>query len=156
MYGFTLIQYIITITIVCILSTFTQPTYLQLQQKHLAMTTIRTIRQCLQYARMQAIVHHSPITITPIRSNDWSYGLMISNKTQTFRTYKFHKNWKISWNGFGNIKNRIYLLSNGMTHNNGHFTLQHSQKPTIIYTLFISKTLKTHIASKPYNYREDP
>jgi len=141
--GFTLIQHLITLTIICALSTLAQPNYLQLQQKHIATTSIKTIQQCLQYARMQAILHHTVITVTPTKTSE-NHSLTVNNATLTLKTYTFKKNWKISWHGFGQIDNKIEILPNGMTHNNGHFTIQFQQKPPITYTLFVSKTLKTH------------
>ena len=141
--GFTLIQYLITLAIICSLCTLAQPNYLQLQHKHLATITLKTIIQCLQYARMQAILHHTAITIAPLKIND-HYCLAVNNATLTLKTYTFHKDWKISWTGFGQINNKLEILPNGLTHNNGHFTIQLKQICPITYTLFVSKTLKTH------------
>ena len=144
-HGYTLIQCLITMAIICSLCLFAQPSYFSLQQKHLATTTLKTIQQGLQYARMQAIVLHVTITIAPINPNSWSSGFIISNAVQPLKTYNFYRNQKISWNGFGDSKNKIYILPNGMTNNNGHFTLLTKQKPTMIYTMLVSKTLRTRI-----------
>jgi Tfp pilus assembly protein FimT len=148
-HSFTLIQCLLTIAIISLLYVFAKPNYLPLQQKHLAIATLKTIQQGIQYARMQAIGQHQVIIMEPIKGNDWASGFTVNDAATMQKTYNFTNKAHLTWHGFGQLKNKILILPNGMTHNNGHFTLvpKQSLEPITSYTLFLSKPLKTRIVA---------
>lgn len=147
-YGFNLIECIITLMIISILCVCIQPNYVSLWQKHSTLTSIKMLQQSLQYARTLAITRHTKISITPIQGKNWSLGIAIKNNEQVLKTIRLSTNTRLSWNGFGVPQDKILIYPNGMTYNNGHFTITYKDKIDLTYNLIVSKTLTTRVVVK--------
>ena len=142
--SFTLIQYTISIAIISALALLAQPNYRQIKQSNLSVIACKNLQQALQYARLQAINQRTVTSLAPV-SYLWADGFKVMQGRHTLKTYSPKKNLLITWHGFSDRQNKITVLANGMTHNNGHFIVVAKSADAVAYQLLVSKTMQTRV-----------
>ncbi|MDN3638540.1 GspH/FimT family protein [Simiduia curdlanivorans] len=135
--GFTLLELIISISIIVIISSIGVPAFQHLVEQNKAITTTDLLTRTIILARTQAIMLGQTTTLCP-RENDsscgdnWQEGINIfidqningyldEGETLVYATQAFEPGSQIKWKAFGN-KNYLSFSPRGFTlHQNGSF-----------------------------------
>lgn len=83
--GFTLIELMVTISVLVILLTIAVPSFQEFIRGQRVKTTSFDVYSALTYARSEAMKRNGDVTITPVSSN-WANGWNIAAASSTLRT----------------------------------------------------------------------
>lgn len=153
--GFTLIELMISISIISILLGGAIPSFGELINNRKIDHNLLELVQTLQLARATSIIERSKVTLCPNTQNgicgsDWSKGYIsfvdyngdrqINENDKILTQINIDdKKLVISWKAFG-YKKSLQWLSTGITnHQNGSFILCYGQDPKNARGLFITK-----------------
>jgi type IV fimbrial biogenesis protein FimT len=153
--GFTLIELILTLSIVSIILSLAIPSFTQFLDKSKVRANTQRLVQVLQLSRTTAISENVLVTVCPTDNgadcrSDWSQGYMSFKDNDGNRSFdsideklfEFISNDEksvISWRAFG-IKSSLQWLTTGITnHQNGTFELCYDNNAELARGLFITK-----------------
>lgn len=129
--GFTLMELLITMSVVAILSILGLASSAYFTEKNEQQRIIDEIRTAVQYAKIQAIHLGKPVYLVPFDSAmNWSKGLSLiavnkksSQQEVLYQWQWHHPRWHLVWSGI-NASNKISLSNNPITAiSNGTFHL---------------------------------
>lgn len=140
--GFTLLELLISLSIISALLFFAIPNFNQLINRQLVNSKVHAIMQIIDYAKIESItgdLHIYPIT------EDWSCGVRIEKNGTEIYHRKFKNNGvRVSWHGFYNDKVILFSKQLYKSSANGHFIIS---KANINKKIILNKLARTKIVS---------
>lgn len=153
--AFTLIELIITLTIIAILANISLPSFNGLVDKTKISAEVNALNGMLRSTRSLAISQLKKVTICPSQngtecSKEWSDGYMafidlngdrqLNQNDQLVQEHKIEsKRIRLRWRSFG-ARNSLQWHQTGITnHQNGSFEYCYIDKPKLARGLFITK-----------------
>ncbi len=142
--GATLVELLFYIIITGVIFIFPIHTFNKLTNLHTAKFILTAINSSIKLAQITAINTHTEIKICP-KNMDWSQGLEILQTGHLLYSLSYKTHGHLYMRVFGNHKNCLSVLPNGMTHNNGHFAyMDNNFNYNINYRLVFNKGLRTY------------
>lgn len=153
--AFTLIELLITISIIAITFNLAIPSFGQAMDRSKVSANAQRLTQTLQSARLKAISSNNKVTLCPIDNalvcgSDWSTGYMsfVDNNGDRqydnddellYQYYSEDEKFSLSWRAFG-FKKSLQWTGTGITnHQNGSFELCYDNKADMSRALFLTK-----------------
>ncbi len=154
-HAFTLIELLLTISIVFILLGIALPSFSETLDNSHVKANLQRLAQTLQLSRLTAINQNINVTLCPVDqtltcSKNWSTGYMSfidKNGDRQFNNddellYQYFSNDKkstLSWRAFGNRRSLQWLGTGITNHQNGSFELCYNNKEDKSRALFLTK-----------------
>ncbi|MFT4058253.1 MAG: prepilin-type N-terminal cleavage/methylation domain-containing protein [Legionella sp.] len=129
--GFTLLELVITMTLLILLTTLSIASYSYLVRNNEQQTIIDELSSAVQYAKMQALILGKSVILQPVDDSlDWSHGLLLTtwsskqHQSEILHQWQwYHPQWQLTWIG-AHSDNKILFSDNPMhAISNGHFNL---------------------------------
>lgn len=100
--GFTLIEILLSLSIVGLLLVLALPLSQAFSNKNHAQLVEQDIRAAIHYARTMAYKNAGPLTLVPLREDhEWSKGLLLLSGKKTIFQWEWQdKNIQVRWKGF--------------------------------------------------------
>jgi len=139
--GFTLLELLFTLGVVCILILFSFSSLTQLKQKNEREFLINEITNAVSYAKMQARASGRTLYFFAKNHNStWSEGIDLLAQAGTQDNILIHRwnwsldNWNVEWHGL-NGQRRINFSGNTHAMSNGQFVLTNlrTQEKIVLY-----------------------
>jgi len=153
--AYTLIELLITLSIISILLGYALPAFSNLLDKSNVDANSQRLVQVLQLARTTAITNNRKVTLCPTEtgnncSSDWSKGYVaftdlngdreINEQDEIlFQFISIDQKTSLSWKAFGHKKSLQWLQTGITNHQNGSFELCYDNKEKLARGLFITK-----------------
>jgi len=153
--AFTLIELIISLSIILILTAMAIPSFDRLIERKSVQAHLENVAKTISAARLTAVSLNQKVTLCPAGSKSecskkWSKGFIafvdhngdrhINGKDEILITHQFSdRKLKLKWRAFG-YKSSLQWLETGITnHQNGSFEFCYGKDPTNGRGLFITK-----------------
>ncbi|WP_185964305.1 GspH/FimT family pseudopilin [Aliikangiella marina] len=160
--GITLIDLVLTISILSLLLGTALPAFDELLDKNKVNAQLMQLRSTLQLARKIAITEREKVTVCPTSDNlncssDWSQGYMafidhnedrhFNNTDQLAYSHQIRdEHLQVKWRAFG-VRSSFQWHETGITnHQNGTFYLCFKEKPKLSRALIITKAGRIRIS----------
>jgi Tfp pilus assembly protein FimT len=131
MRGFTLLELLITSSLLISLSLIGVASYTYLLKKNEQQTLIDGLRSAIQYSRLQAIILGKPVYLSALNNSpDWSSGMRLSifkkqtNQMESIYQWQWnYPHWDLAWEGL-EVSHKIrFSTYPGQGISNGNFVL---------------------------------
>ncbi|MCY1292946.1 Type II transport protein GspH [compost metagenome] len=152
--GYSLLELIITLSLIFILAMAAVPAFQGLSQRHRNQALLHQLHTSLQSARADAVIRRRPLELCANNTqkgcgSDWASGWLIISPTehQVLSINQPPHNLPLRWSGFGQ---RIRFLSDGSSPaSNGRFYLCH--KGELAWQLILSRQGRARVATEQEN-----
>ncbi|HHF7365294.1 TPA: GspH/FimT family pseudopilin [Legionella bozemanae] len=129
--GFTLLELLITMALFLSLSIVGIGSYTYFIRKNEQKVLIDELRTVIQYAKLQAIILGSSVSLAPLdASSSWSNGMILNflnkktNKIEPIYRWQWsHPCWDLNWEGARSTNQIVFSIYPGQAISNGRFIL---------------------------------
>ncbi|WP_313209987.1 GspH/FimT family pseudopilin [Stutzerimonas nitrititolerans] len=131
--GFTLVELLITISLIAIISSMAMPALADLIAYNRQQALLRQVQAAVQKTRAEAVIQRRMIVLCGISdaatcSRDWSRGWLtvVEGTQEILNVTQIPLADELRWSGFGD--QRVLFIEDGTTRNNGRFYQCHKQR----------------------------
>jgi len=131
--GMTLIEIIFSLGILALIWMLSIPLFAEQYKKFCLEQIIIGIEQGIEYARLQALIHHQPYKIAPLdKQIDFSLGMQILSGIKNVKYWHWREtHHHVTWHGFQSDREVLFSADIHQSACNGYFLIQTPEHKSI-------------------------
>ncbi|OGV32357.1 MAG: hypothetical protein A3E88_05735 [Legionellales bacterium RIFCSPHIGHO2_12_FULL_35_11] len=128
--GFSVLELVICLTIICIIAFYTSPFTISIPQKAQIYIVTDDIKTAIKLAKVESEVRKERLVLSSIDENDWSHGMRLYSIDSKGIVNEIIKEWywqkydiAVVWSGFQSDKSLVFMPEINKSTINGKFVI---------------------------------